>query len=803
MLIAWARINPLVVIVEDIHWADADTQEMLLQLPAYLDRSGVVLLLSYRGEEIQLQPGLKGKLSALPLTILRGRLSLNGLDEQAARQLIHASLGAGAPAPAFAARLYAQTSGNPLFILETLRGLYDEGVLRQGGDGNWNTPYNSQMEEAELPLPPAIEHVILHRLEQLSNDLRALIEVPSVLGNTFNFEQLACLGLADAPTWIDALQEFVKRRLLVETPQSYQFRHDKIRQVIYDNLEPARRQAIHTAVARAFEAAFPGQIDNLAYHFTRGQEWPQAMHYHQQAATQARNANAYAIALRHLNDALACAERAHATAEAHFNLLEMRVEVVSILGDPQLIQRDLQLMTQLAGDNPVQRSKLDPLHLDFLLSTGRYAEAESMARQVLSRAEGEGDLSLQAAALVSLGIVFDIAGDKQQALTCLQGAVDRYHRTGDNNGEAKARGHLANVLAKTEQRASARGEFKSVLALFEALGDQPKCADHLTILGVLSNYDGAFDDSLHYYHRALEICRSIGYRSGEVYASHALGSALLSLGQIGQAIHIFQGALIICQAVSEPRLECVLRSNLSYCYARYVGNYPEAIQEAAAGLALARAIGDRMEESICAKDLGITLLSDGKLDEARQHMESALAIQQVAHNNLRLFEIYDAMTRLELACGNALAARRNLELAEAFCKRFNINHAAGVLLTLRAECLLACGQAEEALPYAQEAIAHAEGKKTPYRAFYTLYKTLAALGRMAEARQALEGAHQGLVEMISGLPAENQQMSCQQVPEHRAILETWQKTHPAGSACACREPARRSDARCGPRNGSR
>ena len=91
-----------------------------------------------------------------------------------------------------------------------------------------------------------------------------------------------------------------------------------------------------------------------------------------------------------------------------------------------------------------------------------------------------------------------------------------------------------------------------------------------------------------------------------------------------------------------------------------------------------------MQESICLKDTGLSLLGKGKLDEARQHMESALAIQQEAHNNLRLFEIYDSMIHLELACGNVQAARRNLELAEAFCKKFNINPAASVMLTLRA-----------------------------------------------------------------------------------------------------------------------
>ncbi len=778
LLIAWARIRPLIVIVDDIHWADADTQMMLLQLPAYLERSGVVLLLSYRGEEIQSQPDLQAKLSALPLTILRGRLSLNGLDEQAARQLIQASVGAGDPTPAFAARLYEQTSGNPLFILETLRSLYDEGVLRQNSDGNWNTPYDSQMEEAELPLPPAVEQVILRRLEQLPTDLQALIEVLSVLGQTFNFEQLACLGLVGAQTWIDALQEFVKRRLLVETPQAYQFRHDKIRQVIYDSLEPARRQALHTAVARAFEAASPWQLDNLAYHFTRGQVWPQAMHYHQQAAQQAKNVNAYANALRHLNEALACAEPAQATVEERFNLLEMRVKVVSILGDPHLMQRDLRLMTQLAGDLPAQRSKLDPLLLDFLVSTGRYAEAESTAGQVLSWAEGQGNLSLQAAALVSLGIVFDIAGDKKQALACLQDAVGRYQQTGDQYGEANARSRLANVLAKTEQRASARREFESVLALFEALGDQPRCADLLTILGVLSNYDWTLEDSLRYYRRALEICRSIGYRAGEVYASQGLGLILLALGQVGEGIHLLQGALIICQAVGEPRLECSMHSNLSYAYARYIGNYPAAIQEAAAGLALARTIGERVQEGMCLKNLGQSLLGVGKLDKARQHMESALVIQQAAHNDLKVIEISQSMVWLELACGNMEAARWNLELAEALCKQLNISCFVGDLQTLRAEYLLASGQAEEAIPSAQEAIAHTSGKKPPYRAFYTLYKTLTALGRVAEARQAIEQAYQGLMDMISGLPPEDQKMSWEQVREHCAIREAWQKTHP-------------------------
>ena len=97
---------------------------------------------------------------------------------------------------------------------------------------------------------------------------------------------------------------------------------------------------------------------------------------------------------------------------------------------------------------------------------------------------------------------------------------------------------------------------------------------------------GAHDDSLRYYRCALEICRSICYRAGEVYASQELGPVLIALGQVGQGIHILQGALVISQAVGEPRLECMLRVYLASSYARYVGNYPAAVQEAAAGLVL-------------------------------------------------------------------------------------------------------------------------------------------------------------------------------------------------------------------------
>jgi DNA-binding SARP family transcriptional activator len=778
LLAAWVQINPLVIILEDVHLAAGDSIEVLAELAPRLVNKNVFLVLSYRSEELAGLPEIWAKLDAIQPEAIRGRLALAGLDTPAVQELIQASLGAGVTSPAFQEVLSRETHGNPLFLLELLRGLYDEGVLRRNNVGAWITPYDSVMGEVDLPLPPAVEQVIVRRLEQLPADLRSLLEGLSVLGGEFDFERITCLGLADAPVLVTWLQALCRRKLLVESTQAYHFSHDKIRQVVYESLGEAQRTVLHARLAAALEKINPDQVETLAYHATRAQSAGKAAVYHWRSAENARRANAYTTALVYLNHALAMATQAGLPVEEQFQMLKMHLEVVEVLGDMQLWQNDLDAMACLAGSDAPRWAITRQKQIEYLVQTCRYVEAEAAARHALSLAEDQGDRPSQAAALASLGSILDLVGRRQSATECLQNAVHLYQQLADRRGEVGARGSLANVLAKSEQRAAARVEFETILVLYEAIGHQPGCADTLAVLGVLSDFDGNFEAAIDYSSRALEICHSIGYRLGEAYASHELGSALLKLGQIGKSLDVLQKTLEISLAIGERRIEALTRLFLSDIYSN-IGDYPAAIHEAEAGMATARLIADPVIQGMCLNYMGEAFLKVGKGEESRIYLQQALDVLQANDCGLRLPEVYLSLVQLELTCSQPQEAKEKLEIAESLCRQYGLEVYTESLLCLRAEVLLAFDRPEEALDFINQGIPRLnDAKGNHYWTYFLQFRILTRLERFPEARLALEHAHQGLTMMLAGLSVEQREMSCRNIASHRQILDAWQSTQP-------------------------
>ncbi|MFN2303079.1 MAG: AAA family ATPase, partial [Anaerolineales bacterium] len=160
----WVKISPLVVILEDLHWFDRDTMDLLPALVSRVSDIGLLLIITYRGEEARMYPPLWEKLQAIDIIGRHTRLFLPRLSASATSELIRRYLGIEREAPIFESRLYQETEGNPLFVLETLRTLYAEGLLIRDIDGDWRTPWDeTTLDYAELPLPQEVERVIVRR----------------------------------------------------------------------------------------------------------------------------------------------------------------------------------------------------------------------------------------------------------------------------------------------------------------------------------------------------------------------------------------------------------------------------------------------------------------------------------------------------------------------------------------------------------------------------------------------------------------------------------------------------------------
>jgi hypothetical protein len=234
-LAGWSQVTPLVLVLEHLHWADAGTLDALGGLARRLRDKSVLIIGNYRDADARMQPQVWEKLRALDRAGLCQRLRLSRLDGPATGELIRRALGLTQPAPLFEERLYRETGGNPLFVLETLRALCEEGILFKNEAGYWSTLFDeSTWDYAELSLAPGIERVIAQRVTLLPPRMRRVLQAAAMLGSDFNGTTLAeCLPQA-AGEVLAMLNTLVRWRFLIETPSNYQFSHDKVRQVVYD-----------------------------------------------------------------------------------------------------------------------------------------------------------------------------------------------------------------------------------------------------------------------------------------------------------------------------------------------------------------------------------------------------------------------------------------------------------------------------------------------------------------------------------------------------------------------------------------
>jgi len=301
LLLDLAQQNPpLLLVLEDLHWAHDSTLAWLHYLARRLSQAPILLLATYRCEEVGPDHPLHGLVLQLERSRLAERLELSRLPcEALARWMAGAS-------DSLVARIHHQTEGNPFFTLETLRALFEEGRTRLVG-GRW-------VEEAALsglPIPTSVRQTIQLRLERLSPPARKAGAIAAVIGRAFDFDLLERAWGQGEEATLEALDELLRRRLVREghgpSSRDYEFDHHLVQEVIYQGLHYRRRRRLHRLVGEAMERLYadqPGVAGELAHHFQQAREWARALPYLLQAGDRARGLYAYREAIDYYQQAL-------------------------------------------------------------------------------------------------------------------------------------------------------------------------------------------------------------------------------------------------------------------------------------------------------------------------------------------------------------------------------------------------------------------------------------------------------------------------------------------------------------------
>ena len=554
-----AARHPLVLVIEDLHWADEMSVRLFSFLGRRLEGHRILLVGTVREEELDGTSPVRRMLADLSKEDRLVRLALAPLSLAHTRELVRSlSQGSRADESSLARledRVWTLSEGNPFVIVESLREKLD-------------TARGPNLPDLSA-VPAKVRELILGRLERLSEGGQHLLATAAVIGRDCEFQLLqraADLEETDAASVVEAL---VRTHILHSVGERFDFTHDRLREVAYDRLLPIRRRLLHARVVAALEDIYgvpdpvgtvqqdrsSEHIEQLAYHTVAGEIWPQAVRYLRRAGMKAAERSANREARTHFEHALGVLEHLPESRDSVEQALDVRLElrrVLLALGDYARMSehlREAEALAHALGD----RRRLS-LALIFLgachYGMGDLRNALDCDRRALAVVADLKDFELQAVNISSLARDHYALGDYRQA-----GALFREGALGVGSNVSFGRFGLAALPAVFCRSGLARclaqvGEFADgAVSAEEAIriaekADQPYSLVIACLgLGSLHLLKGDLSRATCVLERAVDLCRRWTIPRWLPTAAASLGYAYVLLGRLGEGVPILRDAI--------------------------------------------------------------------------------------------------------------------------------------------------------------------------------------------------------------------------------------------------------------------
>ncbi len=526
--------SPGVLFFDDLHWADGASLEWLSYFTRRLHEQPVCLLLTWRGT----QPIRGMPLHQLFIETQRGGnaaiISLSRLSEPSVRELVQ-SVGALNRTPDFVERLYAETEGIPFFLTEYLTAI-EKGVL--------NTA------QSDWSLTGGIRDLLSSRLNAVDEVGWQLLNTAAVIGRSFDFDILReASGRSEVET-VTALEGLSAQGLVVEVQRhantqslTYDFSHEKLRTLVYEETSLARRRLLHRRIAETLAVHTHGHRESgplagqIAHHYHLAGNDAAAAEYFKQAGDYARSLYANTEAIAHLQLALALG---HPDTTA---LHEAIGDLYTLLGD---YNHALSSYERAAAPGaPDTLSRIEHKLSNVYMRRGEWELAESHLTDALRQSATTNQRGQQASIYADWSLTAHRRGQLQQALSFAQHALELAETNDDTHALAQAHNMLGMLASHQGDTQTALHHLAQSLALAEKLGDPAMQAAALNNLAQAYRASGDTEQALSLTQSALALCVSQGDRHREAALHNNMADLLHSSGQTEVAMQHLKQAVSI------------------------------------------------------------------------------------------------------------------------------------------------------------------------------------------------------------------------------------------------------------------
>ncbi len=730
-----AELAPVLVILDDLHWADRSTLLLLKHLVTAAPTGRLMLVGTYRDSDVATGDPLTSILADLRREPGVTRIALDGLGEEDIVDLIEEMAGhpIDSVGVALAREVHRETAGNPFYGVELLRHLRETGVIDEAGDGRWSFRGSS----VGPALPQSVREVIDGRVRRLGEEARRLLSVGAVIGRDFDLALVARAADRPVELVLDLLDDAVAAALLTRTPvtrasligaglvEVYAFSHGLVHATLYDALPPGRRAALHQTVGEAIEASWGETIDarlaELAHHYLAAAAGgvaagvgasggdggvARAVDYATRAGDQAMRQFAYDQAATLF---------ARAVAMFGSDSGAPRIALLQRLGHAQM----------RAGDVDAARETL----LEAVDLARRHDEPEALADAVRSWA------------LWGLRLGVD-----EVVVNLAEEAIARLWERGRPGAIAELKGLLAAALyyapiSETERRERlAREALAGARAEHELVGDRRSAA---TLAFVISRYllarwspdsatrDFALADELS------RLCRQLGDVELELLACNWRTTMLLELGQFAALDREVARLEQLAEDLRQPRATVILAQHHGIL-AGTAGRFAEAERLSAESLAIGRRIAGSVSRLAAFSQMMLIRLQQGRLPELEDE------VRWMADRYPYIPSIRCALVVLLLQADRPAQARAELErIVAPGLDALPRNHAHILCLGLLAEAVTELGDAGRSQAL-YERLAPYAGRWVSVASTSALWPVDRSLARLAAAGGALPLAQRHL-----------------------------------------------------------